>query len=57
MDYPIVCFGNVQDKAHSSVISLIKFGIKKTKLCLLEKGMPIIHYSFFVIDNFFFFLD
>ena len=47
MVYLIVCFGNVEDTAHSSVISLIKFGIKKTQFCLFEKGIPSIHYSFF----------
>ena len=45
--FPIVCFGNVQDKSRSSVIPLIKFGIKKTKCCLFEEGTPIIHYSLF----------
>jgi hypothetical protein len=53
--YPIVCFGNVQDKACSSVISLIKLGIKKTKCCLFGEGIPSIHYSFFFIISFFLF--
>jgi len=47
MVYPIVCFGNVQDKSRSTVISLIKFGTKKTKKFLFEEGTPIIHYSLF----------
>jgi len=47
INYPIVCFDNVQDKSCSSVIPLIKFGIKKTKFCLFQKGTPIINYSLF----------
>ena len=48
MVYLVVCFGNVQDKAHSSVISLIKSGLKKTKVCLFEKRYTSILYIFFL---------
>ena len=32
--YLIICIGIIQDKSRSSVITLIKFGTKKTKFCL-----------------------
>ena len=46
MVYPIVCYGDVQDKSYPTVISLIELGTRQN-FVFFEEGTPIIHYSLF----------
>jgi len=56
MVYPIVCYGDVQDKSYPTVISLIELGTRQN-FVFFEEGTPIIHYSLFWINFFVFLID